>query len=421
MLYFSAGKIDFINSLVAAFVLQVCCGNPGVHVKKACQFASSCVCKKVLGSELLVANCADKNLFRIPKVPNIVQDLSLQKNYISIIKDGIFEENILLKSLDLSFNRLKQIRKNSFKGLNNLLYLDLSNNDLNYENVSFESAAFYFLENLKSLHLKKNVNTSFVPDLSKLQSLKTLSMDFISDEIAILDEKYVSLKNLTFIDLSGFTGNCKMNILTHETFLFLPQITHLNISKCKIQYIHIGTFTNMKNISELDVSLNTCLGFPALENITTDLQNSAIKILKVNYIHGIFAMSIILKTSHIWYLNKTSLVRFEAAGNRIQRIESGALEYFPDSFESGNFRDNVFSIGEYMFDLMSMCITFLDVSESFSSHNVLTSYTEECIDLEDTVTMKSENNWIDAVSLYLKTKSSDFDFNIPVPHKLKTF
>ncbi|XP_071123510.1 toll-like receptor 4 [Mytilus edulis] len=132
-------------------------------------------------------------------------------------------------------------------------------------------------------------------------------------------------------------------------------------------------------------------------------------------------MSTILKTSHIWYLNKTSLVRFEAAGNRIQRIESGALEYFPDSFESGNFRDNVFSIGEYLFDLMSICITFLDVSESFSSHNVFTSYTEECIDPEDTVTVKSENNLIDKVSFYVKTKSKDSDFIIPVPNKLKTF
>ncbi|XP_052065853.1 toll-like receptor 4 [Mytilus californianus] len=41
----------------------------------------------------------------------------------------------------------------------------------------------------------------------------------------------------------------------------------------------------MRNISELDVSLNTCLGFPALENITTDIMQSAIKVLKVNYIY----------------------------------------------------------------------------------------------------------------------------------------
>ncbi|CAG2204155.1 unnamed protein product [Mytilus edulis] len=332
-----ATKINLINHLVPVFVLLVCCGNPGVHAQKACQFASSCVCKTVPGSELLVANCDGRNLFRVPRMPNVVQDLSLQKNYISIIEDGIFEENNLLKFLDLSFNRIKQIRNQSFKGLHNLVHLDLSNNNLNYENISFDSASFYFLENLKSLNLKNNSNTPFVPDLSKLKSLETLSMDFISDKTAILDEKFVYCKNLSIIDLSGFTGNCKLNILTSETFLFLPQITHLNISKCQIQYIYIGTFANMKNIYELDVSLNTCLGFDALENITTDLQYSAIKILKVNYIHGIFAMSTILKTSHIWYINKTSLVRFEAAGNRIQRIESGALEYFPDSFESGTF------------------------------------------------------------------------------------
>ncbi|CAC5372558.1 unnamed protein product [Mytilus coruscus] len=134
----------------------------------------------------------------------------------------------------------------------------------------------------------------------------------------------------------------------------------------------------MRNISELDVSFNACLRFAALENITTDLQQSAIKILKVNYIHGSFEMSTVLKTSHILNLNKTSLVRFEAAGNRIQRIESGALQNFQVSLESADFNDNVFSIDIYMFDVLHMPITSLDVSQTFSSHNVLASYIEMC-------------------------------------------
>ncbi|XP_063400238.1 toll-like receptor 4 [Mytilus trossulus] len=308
---------------------------------------------------------------------------------------------MFMKSLDLSFNRIKHIRKNSFKGLNNLLFLDLSNNDLNYEHISFESAAFYFLEKLKSLNLKRNVNSSFVPDLSKLQSLETLSMDFISDNIAILDEKFVCLKNLTFIDLSGVTGNCKMN------------------TPCKIQYIYNGTLTNMRNMSELDVSLNTCLGFPALENITTDIMQSAIKVLKVNYIYGIFEMTSVLKYSHIRNLQNTSLIRFEAAGNRIKSIESGALRYLPKSLESVDLRDNVFSVGQYLNDLKTIHITSIDISHTYSTHNMLTTYLEMCIPREYTVTINSQSNWLYKKITFFESMKKRLI--IPVPPKLRTF
>ncbi|XP_076116796.1 toll-like receptor 4 [Mytilus galloprovincialis] len=322
--------LNYSNSLFAVFVLLISCklAIPDKIIEwKACQFASFCLCKKVSGSENLIADCSDKDILRIPRLTNNLQDLSLKNNNISTIEDGIFDGNSLLITLDLSFNRISQIRISSFKGLTNLLSLNLSNNDLKYEHKSFEYSAFYFLENLKNLNLKRNANTSFMPDLWKLRSLESLSMDYVSDTIAIFDEKFANLKNLTNIDLSGFTGNCKMTILTEKTFLYLPQITYLNLSKCKIRYILKGTFSFLRNIFELDVSFNTCLRFEALENITTDLQHSTIEILNVNYIHGLLGISTVLKTSHICNLKNTSIVRLEAAGNHIQRIESGALTY----------------------------------------------------------------------------------------------
>ncbi|CAC5391065.1 unnamed protein product [Mytilus coruscus] len=382
---------------------------------KACQFASTCLCKNAPGSEHLIADCSEKDLLRIPRSPNNLQDLHLQNNNISTIEDGIFEGNSLLKSLDLSFNRISQIRKNSFKGLQNLLSLNLSNNDLKYENRSFEYSAFHFFENLKSLNLKRNVNTSFVPGLWKLRSLESLSIDYVADKIAILDEKFVYLKNLTIIDLSGFTGNCIMNILTKKTFLFLPQITHLNLSKCKIQHIFKGTFEILRNIFQLDVSLNTCLRFETLENITTDLQHSAVKILKVNNIHSIFGLPIQLKTSHIWNLKNTSLVKFEAAGNRIQTIESGTIQYLPESLKSANVSDNIFSLGKYVLDLKDLPITSLDISNNVSPPNVLTSYVEVCPLREETVTINSINNcFFNELPIFEMWKK----FVFPVPRKL---
>ncbi|XP_071121909.1 toll-like receptor 4 [Mytilus edulis] len=288
--------------------------------------------------------------------------------------------------------------------------------------MSFESSAFQFLENLKILNMKNNFHTSFLPDLWRLRTLESLSIDYVSDKIAVLTHNFIHLKHLRSLDLSGSTGNCTMNILTEATLLSLSQLTHINLSKCKIQYIYKGTFESLKNISELDVSLNTCLRFAGLENITTDLQYTAIKILKVNYIHSTYEMSTFLKTSHIRNLRNTSLARFEAAGNRIQRVEYGAARYFPKSFESVNVRDNAFSFGKYLFDLVRLPITSLDISEISFSHNVLTSYIETCDSQSDTFTMNSENNW-------LSNLRSRFDFHLkqfvhfvarlPVPRKLR--
>ncbi|XP_052064965.1 toll-like receptor 4 [Mytilus californianus] len=411
--------------LVAAFILQASCNTKRVHEMKdwtECQFASSCICKNMHDSEELQADCSNKNLLRIPTLQNNLQDLSLRNNAISLIKEGIFEGNHLLKFLDLSFNRISNIRKNTFKGLKNLLSLDLSANNLKYENMSFESSAFQFLENLKILNMKNNFHTSFLPDLWRLRTLESLSIDYISDKIAVLTENFIYLNHLRSLDLSGSTGNCTMNILTQATFLSLSQITHINLSKCKIQYIYKGTFESMKNISELDVSFNTCLRFAVLENITTDLQYTAIKILKVNYIHSTFEMSTILKTSHIRNLRNTSLARFEAAGNRIQRVEYGAAKYFPKSFESINVRDNAFSFGKYLFELVRLQITSLDISEISSSHNVLTCYMETCDSQSDTFTMNSENNWLSYLRSRFDFKRKKFDHfvaRLPVPRKLR--
>ncbi|VDI49643.1 Hypothetical predicted protein [Mytilus galloprovincialis] len=388
-----------------------------------CQFASSCICKKhIHDSDELLVDCSNKNLLFIPRLQNNLQDLSLQNNAISTIQDGIFEGNYLLKFLDLSCNRISKIRKNTFKGLNNLLSLDLSANNLKYENMSFESCAFHFLKNLKILNMKNNFHTSFLPDLWRLWTLESLSIDYVSDKIAVLTDNFIHLKHLRSLDLSGSTGNCKMSILTEAILLSLSQLTHINLSKCKIQYIYKGTFESLKNISELDVSLNTCLRFAGLANITTDLQYTAIKILKVNYIHSTFEMSTLLKTSHIWNLRNTSVARFEAAGNRIQRVEYGAAKYFPKSFESVNVRDNAFSFGKYLFDLVRLPITSLDISESSSSHNVLTSYIETCDSQSDTFTMNSENNWLSDLRSRFDFKIKKFDnfvARLPVPRKLR--
>lgn len=118
----------------------------------------------------------------------------------------------------------------------------------------------------------------------------------------------------------------------------------------------------------------------------------------------------VLKTTHIVNLKNTSLVRFAAAGNQIQRIESGALQNFPDSLNSASFRDNVFSVGFYMNDFKTLPITFLDASNTFYSHNVFTSFLEICFPPKHTDAMISDDNWLYFLLIITRTVNSIFLF-----------
>ncbi|CAC5392386.1 unnamed protein product [Mytilus coruscus] len=303
---------------------------------------------------------------QIRRFPNVLLKLSLRINRLEVIKDGIFLENTLLRSLDLSFNRIKTISSSSFIGLEKLKELDLQQNNLS--KISFTHQWFASFKSLVYLNLKENFYDEYQPDISSFVRLETLKMDFVFNKTTILSKQFKNLKRLKLLDFSGFTGHCSVPVLTPHTFQNVPHVRHLNLSMCKIKSVQIGSFNTMKNITSLDLSGNTCLKFQVLENVTADIQFSAIKILKVNKIHKVFDMNTYLHTNHIRHLRNTSIQELHMDSNRLQQVEPGALRFLPRTLIYLSVRDNMFSLGPYLNDLLALSVETVDASGMNSFH-----------------------------------------------------
>ncbi|XP_052079414.1 toll-like receptor 4 [Mytilus californianus] len=414
--------IIFLNSLITI------CGNIYHH---PCSFFPRCRCSSEHPNNAVRADCSHIQLKRIPTVPSYVIRLILKYNLIDEIPNGIFSNNTILTEIDLSHNRIHRITEMSFNGLANLLKLSLQNNNLTKGNNSFGAKTFSQLKNLKYLNLKNNFVENYQPDISKLVSLKNLHIDFLSNGISFIDKQYSKLQNLTMLDLSGSSGKCSLPILNNESFQFISQVKHLDISTCKIQQIHKGALTTLKNITYLDVSNNTCIKFKGLENISSDLQFSNIKILKINYLHKISDLTTVLRTSHIKNLYNTTLQYAFADGNRVQSIEKNTLTYFPKSLKFLSVRRNPLKFGNYTVYVFSLTnLETVDVSDLY--HHKSDLYPEKCmVDSictckEDSLNEPSYMDPSEISSLYTKDENRKRDIpdllslaEIQIPKNLK--
>ncbi|XP_052079415.1 toll-like receptor 4 [Mytilus californianus] len=368
-------RSKYIYVIICYNTLTTICGNIQHH---PCSFFPRCRCSLEHHKNFVNVDCSHLKLKNIPTVPSYVIKLILKHNIIDEIPNGVFSNNTILTELDLSHNRIHRLTEMSFNGLQNLLKLSLQSNDLSKGNNSFGAKTFSQLKNLKYLNLKNNFVENYQPDISKLVSIESLHIDFISNGIPFLSKQYSKLHKLAVLDLSGSTGKCSLPILKNDSFQFISQVHYLDISTCKIQQIHQEALKILKNINYLDVSNNTCIKFEGLKNITSDLQFSNIRILKVNNLHKISDLTTVLKASHIKGLHNTSLQYAFADGNRLQTIEKTALTYFPKSLKFVSLRGNPLKFGSYIFNVFLLInLETADVSDLFRHKTDL--HPENCI------------------------------------------
>ena len=144
-------------------------------------------------------------------------DLS-SRNLIDIPSNIPFSET----QVDLSRNKIKQIRRNAFVNLTEMAVLQLYTNDIE----TIEPGAFNGLANLQRLYLYDNKLTVF-PDsnvLSGLSSLLTLNLG--SNEFKFIDTTQLNvLNNLKILHLGWIFQTSQMKI---TPFPALPKLDHLN-------------------------------------------------------------------------------------------------------------------------------------------------------------------------------------------------
>ncbi|CAC5380973.1 unnamed protein product [Mytilus coruscus] len=283
-----------------------------------CYFLKKCTCRQNQVTLLFFVDCSGLKIKEIPKLPSNIEELSFKENKIQFIPDQAFSDMTNLLKLDLSNNAINVFRNLSFIGLTNLRSLNLQNNRLDETMANLNIHVLKPLENLIHLNIKHNLFGNFQPNLTLMVSLRSLEMDFISIDTGIISESFYSMKRLRELDLSGLTGNCSVRSLTNESFKYIPQIENLSLSGCRIKHINKG--------------------------------------VRHEY------------NAQIKYLNNTSIQEILGDSNRLQQIELGTVLFMPNTLDYVSARDNQFTHGPYLWDMLHLSLKTFNVSHMFTFH-----------------------------------------------------
>ncbi|XP_033746771.1 toll-like receptor 4 [Pecten maximus] len=318
----------------------------------------------------LGADCSREGLSSIPIFSPDVTWISLSHNLISTFP-GTSEIGYNVTFLDLSNNKIGSFKADTLHKLRRLISLDLSYNDLRYNDSIFKPGQFKSLKKLQYLNLKGNANkydNGYPQSIGELESLTTLQLDGIDG--ANFPLRYQTMSNLTTLDLSSLTGNCKVKSLTRRMFDGVSVIRYLNVSYCKLTHIETGALGVLTQLRYLNLSHNVYLSFNALSNITFDLQFTDIRTLDISKVHCTYGVGTYVLVDDIRHLNKTKLEKLYVESNRLSMLQSDAFNYFPPTLRYISIRDNLFTMGIYVLQFGILCgLRELDLANSFTTHD----------------------------------------------------
>ncbi|KAL4239515.1 hypothetical protein ACF0H5_000329 [Mactra antiquata] len=270
-----------------------------------------------------------------------------------------------LKELYLYGNNILYVQNDTFSNLQHLLTLDLSYTDVEV----YDGKAIYFPPTLKYLslignyHLYSEFSYLSYPGLSNLVNLQILLIDGIP--LKAFPTGYRSLVKLTNITMSGLVGEfCNITAITSDTFINVPYVQNLDISKCNIKNIDAFGFGHLTHLEKLDLSFNMDLGFSPLTNITFGLQYTNISILNISKLHTTFGLTTQILVNDICFLQNTSLKEIDVSYNRIGRFDENVLNIFPKSLLVLHMDYNRLSFAPYV--LQFGCLE--NLTELYVSH-----------------------------------------------------
>lgn len=181
----------------------------------------------------------------------------------------------------------------------------------------YPDEVFKHLKSLRTLVIDGFLTTSFGKVLSEMKNLQALSINNLmlpNLGIETITENYFeNLSQITASDIS-LNGYRQINTSGSETHL---------------KSIESGAIAKLTNLRSLDISFNSMLGFCGLRNITQDLPNTDIKILKTNQIYCPYGFSTILFVDDIKPLKDTNLTELYLDGNKLEMTEDLAPTYLP--------------------------------------------------------------------------------------------
>ena len=191
-----------------------------------------------------------KNLTEIPiniKYLTNLQILNLSGNKLAEIKENTFNTFTNLQTLDLSNNKLTEIKENTFNELVNLKKLYLGSNNL----TEIKENTFGQFANLEKLYLGNNTLKEIPANIKYLTNLQTLDLGY---------NKLTEIKENTFSKLTNlqtlYLGSNKLIELNENIFGRLINLQELYLHKNELIEIKENTFGQLTNLQNLSLGCN---------------------------------------------------------------------------------------------------------------------------------------------------------------------
>lgn len=174
-----------------------------------------------------------------------------------------------LKKLFLSKCGIKNIDDTAFEGIDGLLELDLSDNDIS----EIAPKALTFLHSLKNLDLSRN-NLSAIPDFSILQTLTELKLDEMHTFTGEIDKSVLSRSMINLKKLS--LKNNQIRWVSSLFFDKLPSLEEIDLSNNNLRSLNF--YKPLVYIYKVDLSYNL---FTYLDGICCTDNLQSLKVLNL--------------------------------------------------------------------------------------------------------------------------------------------
>ncbi|KAJ0170358.1 hypothetical protein K1T71_014286 [Dendrolimus kikuchii] len=200
--------------------------------------------------------------------------LDLSYNYL----EKIFHIPISLGELNLAYNRIEEVRPNTWPQMNALLKINFSNNMLS---DNLQSDSFTSLLTLQSLDLTANGMTK--PPWEALSGLTSLQYLYMRENnlTALSKSAFGNLPTMFKLDLS----RNMLTTVSQQTFNGMQQLLDLSLSENQLEHIPNEAFKGLVALRKLDLSYNS---LEKLDNKTNGLLDDLLSLEMVNLSHNNF-------------------------------------------------------------------------------------------------------------------------------------
>lgn len=256
--------------------------------------------------------------------------LVLDHNKISRIPGNVFRGLTQLDYLSVQDNNLTVVDEEAFVGLESLLRMFLDKNNLH----QLPPSAFAATPKLGNLSLSSNALSlrALNDTVCHLQNLEGLNLrDNRIDEDEIFPEGFSSMTNLRILELGSNDG---LRNITENYFDALNNlgIEYLSLNNCPVVDVHTEAFMKLRHLVQLDIS-QTMMPLEAMENIFTGLRNSSLTSLIMEYVFVYSDLHGHITPDFFFHLRHTGLSILDMEGNYggfVSNLHSGLFRWIKD-------------------------------------------------------------------------------------------